>query len=293
MPSLTRGRLPSSVYWRRRLVVITLALLLVVVIAKVLGGGGSSDGGPAAALSDQHGPSSAPSTVESTTAPTTSAGTPSASVTYGPPAPPTAADSASGNASAGSSTSPTSDLPDPVGDCAASDVAVRPGVDGTAYAYDSVTLALQLHTLSATACTWHVSPDALQVRITRGGGLVWSTIDCRGAVPSKDVVVRRDSVTVLPIEWQGHRVVADACSTHAPWSKPGTFTLTASALGGEPAHTTFDLLAPGETPTASQDSSPSSTTSTTSSATGSATGSPSGRTTDATGKRTHKPAAGD
>lgn len=286
MPSLTRGPLPSSVYWRRRLVIITIALLLVVGIAKLLGGGGGGGSrSDAAKLSDQGSstlstsptPSAAPTSPPVTTRPYVPP-----TVTYGPSAPPVAASppTAAGSTKAPSGT-PTSALPEPVGDCSASDVAVTPSVS-TAYAYESVTVALQLHTLTATACTWHVSPDALQVEISRKGGQVWSTVECPAAIPSTDVVVRRDSLTTLPVVWQGHRVVADSCSAHAPWSTPGTLTVVASSLGGEPAQTTFPLLAPGEpssassSPTTSPTASP--TTSPKTSPKTSQTRSPSGQT---------------
>jgi len=259
MPSLTRGPLPSSVYWRRRLIVITVALLLVVVIAKMLGGGDGSSGGSAAALTDQGSPSAGVSSTEESGSalPTAPVGTPTES--YGPPAPPAAptGSDSTGSGSSSADAAASSALPDPVGDCSASDVAVTPAVDGTPYAYDRVTLAIQLHTLTSPACTWHVSPDTLQIRITRGGGDVWTTIDCRGAIGSKDVVVRRDSVTVLPVVWLGHKVVADACSAHAPWAVPGHYQIVASSLGGEPAESEFTLLAPGATPPATSTSSPS------------------------------------
>jgi len=84
------------------------------------------------------------------------------------------------------------------------------------------------------------------VRISqKGGDLVWSTVDCRKAVPTKEIVVRRDVVTTLPLTWTGRRVVAGECTGHGPWVKPNFFVIVASALGGEPSSATFGLYKPG------------------------------------------------
>ena len=135
--------------------------------------------------------------------------------------------------------------PEPTGECSPSDIVVEPAVsDG--YSYDNVTIPLQLRTVKASACTWKLSADALQVRISQNSGdLVWSTVDCPKAVPTKEIVVRRDVVTTLPLTWTGRRVVAGECTGHGPWVKPNFFVIVAAALGGEPASATFGLYKPG------------------------------------------------
>jgi hypothetical protein len=135
--------------------------------------------------------------------------------------------------------------PEPTGECSPSDIVVEPAVTD-AYSYDNVTIPLQLRTVKASACTWKLSADALQVRISqKGGDLVWSTVDCPKAVPTKEIVVRRDVVTTLPLTWTGRRVVAGECTGHGPWVKPNFFVIVASALGGEPSSATFGLFKPG------------------------------------------------
>jgi hypothetical protein len=135
--------------------------------------------------------------------------------------------------------------PEPTGECSPADIVVEPAVsDG--YSYDNVTIPLQLRTVKAAACTWKLSSDALQVRISqKGGDLVWSTVDCPKAVPIREIVVRRDVVTTLPLTWTGRRVVAGECTGHGPWVKPNFFVIVASALGGEPSSATFGLYKPG------------------------------------------------
>ncbi|TQL66606.1 hypothetical protein FB381_0469 [Nocardioides albertanoniae] len=137
--------------------------------------------------------------------------------------------------------------PEPTGECSPSDVILKPAVTN-GYAEDNVTIPLEVRTAKAAACIWKVSDDALQVRISqKGGDLVWSTVACPKAVPTKDIVLRRDTVTTLPLTWSGRRIVADECTGHGPWVKPNFFVIVASALGGEPSSATFGLYKPGST----------------------------------------------
>lgn len=135
--------------------------------------------------------------------------------------------------------------PEPTGECSPSDIVVEPAV-ANGYAEDNVTIPLKLRTVKASACMWKLSSDALQVRISqKSGDLVWSTVVCPKAVPRKEIVVRRDTPTTLPLTWSGRRVVAGECTGHGPWVKPNFFVIVASALGGEPSTATFGLYKPG------------------------------------------------
>lgn len=220
----TGGRLPASVYWRRRLAVLSIVLLLIVGISRFFFSGSDGADDTATPVADE----------------------PTATVTVTPT--PTAKPSQeAGNA--GGDNKPkkpkSSAPPEPTGECSPSDIIVEPAVtDG--YSYDNVTIPLQLRTVKASACTWKLSADALQVRISqKGGDLVWSTVDCPKAVPTKEIVVRRDVVTTLPLTWTGRRVVAGECTGHGPWVKPNFFVIVAAALGGEPSSATFGLYKPG------------------------------------------------
>jgi hypothetical protein len=216
--------LPASVYWRRRLAVLGIVLLLIVGISRFFLS--SSDG------------------ADDTATPVADEPTATVTVTPTPSAEPS---KEAGNA--GGNNKPkkpkSSAPPEPTGECSPSDIIVEPAVsDG--YSYDNVTIPLQLRTVKAPACTWKLSADALQVRISqKGGDLVWSTVDCAKAVPTKEIVVRRDVVTTLPLTWTGRRVVAGECTDHGPWVKPNFFVIVASALGGEPSSATFGLYKPG------------------------------------------------
>lgn len=220
----TGGRLPASVYWRRRLAVLSIVLLLIVGISRFFFSGSDGADDTATPVADE----------------------PTATVTV-TPTPSAKPSKEAGNA--GGNNKPkkpkSSAPPEPTGECSPSDIVVEPAVtDG--YSYDNVTIPLQLRTVKASACTWKLSADALQVRISqKGGDLVWSTVDCAKAVPTREIVLRRDVVTTLPLTWTGRRVVAGECTGHGPWVKPNFFVIVASALGGEPSSATFGLYKPG------------------------------------------------
>jgi hypothetical protein len=219
-PPLTRGPLPASVYWRRRLVLLGLVTVLVVALARLLGG--SSDG------------SSADDAV------TPAAGQPT---TTGPSESPTATRRTSPRATP---TQPTTSaapvLAEPEGRCADADVKVTPSaVD--AIAGRDVVLLLDLRTVVAEACTWRVSPSSLTLRIRSGKDAIWSSAQCPRVVPVKDLVVRRDVGTTVPVVWNSRRS-DEECTRLTKWALPGFYFVAGAALGGEPAEVQFQLAKP-------------------------------------------------
>jgi hypothetical protein len=234
MTSLTRGSLPAGVYWRRRLAVLGIALLLVIGVSRLLGGGNGSDGDRAANVSAATATSAAPaptSTGGGTATAGATASTPAVTPTPTTPTPtptPTPA--------------PAPVLPDPTGRCSDDDIVVVPSVTD-AQATRTVIVHLTLRTLVTTACTWRTSPRALQLKITSGSDRIWSTIDCPRAVPTRDVVVRRDTDTVVDVAWSSRRS-DEACSSHTKWAMPGFYHVTVAALGGEPQDAQFRLVKP-------------------------------------------------
>lgn len=260
MPAMTRGPLPSSVYWRRRLIAITVVLVIVAVALKVFGHGGGTapKAAPTANLTHPQSSPASPSVTPDPTPDPTVGSTPTAAPTpSGTPTP----------------TAP----PIPSGPCAASDVTVVPSVTGAA-AGTPVPVVLTLQTAKTPACTWQVSHKTVQVKITSASGAaVWSTVQCPKAVPTSDVVVYRDTPTTVEVDWSARRA-DDDCSTHTAWSKPGDYQVTAVALGGEPSQAAFALGQPGSVAPATP-ASP--TTSTTGPATGASApaGTPAGAAT--------------
>lgn len=224
----TRGPLPADIYWRRRFFVLALAFSLVFVIARWLSGGSDAESTATPAAEQAGAQVSATQTV------TVGEGT-TDGATEDPADP-------AGKASA--EASPTLAAPD--GTCDAADVVVTPSVAKGAVAGQDVTLALSLQTLESEACTWRVARNTLTVRISQGGTEVWTTRQCPKVVPSESVVVRRAVATVVELTWPETRESNEGCTKRAGWALPGTFTIAAAALGGEPSEAEFTLVGPSK-----------------------------------------------
>lgn len=220
-----RRRLPARVYWVRRGLVLSVALGLVFGIAHLLGGTGSEPAGEAAQVVGA-----------------AAGGTPSKAQ------PLSTADAQPGKQSgkqSGPRVGPKAKKtrtppPEPSGPCEPSDLVATPKVRGTAYAAHRVTFRIKLTTLESPACTWRVSPSTLAVKLVSGSDRIWSSQDCPGAVPTTDVVVRKDYPAKVDVHWGGRRSDS-SCSRIPDWALPGWYHIEAAAFGAEPTDVQFEL----------------------------------------------------
>ena len=225
-PQLTRGPLPAAIYWRRRLValgaVVALVALVVVPIRLVTGGGADEQAQVALTGTDQ-----------SATAAAATSASPTAESTA----------QTTKDQKKQKKQKPTQPaLPEPQGSCAPEDVVVRPKVTD-AVAGRAVTVTLRLRTRLAEACTWELSRSSFTWKLTSGSDEIWTSRECPRAVPSRELVVRRDTVARTELTWGGRRSDAD-CSRLTDWALPGWYHVTVSALAGEPRSSQFELRAP-------------------------------------------------
>ncbi len=230
MSSMTRGSLPAGVYWRRRLVALVLVGAVVFVLVRLLGGAGGDgprgDASPAVARQAAAEPS------------------PTAAPADGP-----AAESASpqeeksaGNGGSRAPETPTpTPLAEPSGECSDADLVVTPVVPEAVLGQE-IPIVLQLRSTLTPACTWPVSADHVTVKITADGDDVWSSLDCPGVIPVREVVVRSEVTTTVGLVWRGKHS-DETCSRLTEWVTPGTYQIYAAALGGEPTEAEFELSA--------------------------------------------------
>ncbi|TIC89231.1 hypothetical protein E8D34_01705 [Nocardioides sp. GY 10113] len=237
--SLTRGPLPPEVYWRRRFFVVALAGTLVFLIGSILSG--SSDGRSTEPVAQQAGSVEASRTV--TVPAATAQGKKVGKAKKARKAKQRGAQAPAGPTFGPSA--PTTELAAPSGRCADDDVAVAAQVEHGVAGQD-VTVGLRLQTRSAEACTWRLSRVSVSLKILDAGEEIWTSRQCPGALPARSVVVRRIIATVVPMTWNA-RESDDGCTDRAGWVLPGDYTLVASAIGGEPSTSTFDLVAPSAT----------------------------------------------
>jgi hypothetical protein len=121
-------------------------------------------------------------------------------------------------------------------------VLATPEILGEAHAGSPVRIRVTLTTVRSEACTWSVSPRTLAVRLTSGDDRIWSSQDCKSAIPeASDVTVRREKpTTAVEVTWIGRRSDAE-CSTEPGWAQPGYYYVEATTLGGEPSDLQFEL----------------------------------------------------
>jgi hypothetical protein len=222
-----RGHLPARVYWFRRGLVLGTAVLLVVGFAHLLGGGGGAPSPQATLAGD-------PTTPKASQPPRTA----------GPYAVPTGTSASTGPSAARSSTpaAVAPPLAQPDGPCQPDEVSVAPSVP-TANAGGRVAIQVKL-SVARPACTLAVSAKTLAVKVTSGSDRVWSSQDCKAAVPTRSVVVRSAAPATVPVTWSGRRSSEGSCDSSQGWARPGYYHVLAAVIGSEPADVQFKLSVP-------------------------------------------------
>lgn len=230
MSSTARGPLPAHVYRRRRFAVLTIAVLLVLGFGRVLSW--SSDG-------SEGGEDQATQAAAGTT-PTATPGEKKSKKK-------TNKNKNNKNKDRDKDKTPTptptpTPLAAPSGPCPDSEVLVTPSLPDPVGGRD-VTILLNFQMQTTEACTWRVSPETMEVKITSGVDVVWWSGECPAAIPTQDVVIRQAVPTPVTMLWSSKRS-DEYCTNRTAWALPGAYTAAASALEGEPTHVDFELTAP-------------------------------------------------
>lgn len=209
------------------MVLLAFAMLLVVGIARLLGSGSDASEPEARQAAARTSPGAA------------------GSASVHPPAATVTVTAGGGSGHPGkhrSSRAPV--LAEPDGPCQASDIEVSPEVkDAVAGPQQGTRVKLELQTIRAEACTWHVSARTLSVKITSGHDDIWSSQQCPRQVPDQKVVVRREVPTSVELTWNNRRSDS-GCPRLTDWALPGWYHLVVAAMGGEPSDSMFELQAP-------------------------------------------------
>ena len=228
MTAMTRGRLPARVYWTRRvlaLVVVTgIVVGLVQLVSLAFGGGTPSE-------PDRATPAAAEVSGSPTDDPTSEETEESGQDRQRDP---------KGKKDKKGDRGPV--LAEPEGPCVDRDIAVTPTA-GKTVGGGPVTFTLELRTVQSPACTWEVSPQSLQVKITSGDDGIWYSRQCRRSIPTQDLVLRNNVSTQVDVTWSSRRS-DDGCTYRTDWAMPGWYHIEAAALAGEPSDLQFRLTAP-------------------------------------------------
>jgi hypothetical protein len=229
-----RGPLPRRVYWFRRLLVLAVAFGLVFGIARLLGATGGD----------------APEKVAQVAAPQpTDSGEAS-------PTPTADVEKSRSKAEPKKDRKKRKQLAQPNGPCLDSDVVVTPLIR-TQPAGQRVKVVLQVGTLESAACYWEVSPESVFVNIASDDlGMLWTTQHCLDAVPTADVVARKEKPARVAFLWDG-RESDEECSGTAPWVTSGSYLAEAAARGSTEVQEVVFVLGPAATPTITKTPTPS------------------------------------
>ncbi len=223
MSALTRPRGPLSArtYWTRRILVLGTALALVVGLGMTLTrfSDGSGGGGAVTPVSAGEATGGAASATSDATRPAKDKKKDKKKNKKKKPA-----------------------LPQPSGPCLDADVDVTPVVKDAVAGRD-VTLRFRIGTKLSPACTWQASRETLTLKITSGKDLIWTSQQCPRAVPTKDLVLRREKASWLTATWSARRS-DETCSRLTEWALPGWYHVAVAPLGGEPEDVQFKLSRP-------------------------------------------------
>lgn len=124
--------------------------------------------------------------------------------------------------------------------CDPSTVNVVPEVAEPVRVREAVPVTLQLTTSSPRACTLELDASSLLVAVTTEDRQIWSSTRCTGAVPTRALVVRPHWSTLIDVMWSG-RLGRGGCDSTEPAPPPGTYTVRAALVKGEPGASDFQL----------------------------------------------------
>ena len=129
-------------------------------------------------------------------------------------------------------------LPEPTGPCDPADLQITISV-ADAPAGQANRATLKFRPESTLACTLGVTPDVLEIRITSGTDVVWSSAECPAQVAAQQIVARDKPAGRYQFTWDGDR--SSPSCTHGDAALPGGYWVEVALIGGEPTSAYFDV----------------------------------------------------
>ena len=215
-----RGPLPTRVYWVRRLVLLVLVVLAGWLMIRWIDGGDSG-----AAPPEDEAPAAA-----------TESDDPARAQTGG-------RDPKSRDKNRTERVNTVAETFErPREDCDLSEVLVVPSVAEPAYAEEPVRMSLRISSASSSACSLDLDADHLLVVISDGDDTVWDSTHCEDDIPVRELALQPQWSTLVDLTWSGLHS-GRQCATDANPAEPGTYTVEAAMLEGEPSEAEFELVA--------------------------------------------------
>ena len=223
-----RGPLPTRVYWVRRLALLAIAILVGVLIVRWIDGGDSGaippeDEAPAAATESD-----------------------------GQAEPDKQDEKADDKSRSARIRTVAESFERPHEACDLTQVLVVPSVADSAYAEEPVRLTLRISSASSTPCSLDLDADHLLVSITDRDDTVWESTRCVDEIPVRELALQPNWSALIDVTWSG-LYSGRRCSPGSTPAEPGTYSVQAAVLEGEPSEAEFELVERPEPPAEESD----------------------------------------
>jgi hypothetical protein len=218
-----RGPLPARVYWTRRLALLTLVLLVGWLLLRWVDGGDSG-----AAQSGDETPAAATKTEDTEE--------------------PVVQERKGGDRERTARIRTVAEsFERPKENCDLTEVRVEPSVADPVYSGEPVQVTLRISSSSSKACSLPIDADHLLVAITSGRDTVWDSTKCEDAISARDLALQPRWSSLVDLTWSG-RHSGRNCAPDASVAEPGTYTVEAAVLEGEPSEADFEVVDRPEPP---------------------------------------------
>lgn len=213
------GPLPGRVYWTRRVLILVVFVVVLSLawwlLGRVFGGGGGS----AQAANGGTGTSASSSGTSGGSQGTSGSGTPG----------PHAGKGHHHHAKHSGKHDGHSQI-EPTGDCRPADVSMAISVHD-AKAGKPVPVTLSFASTAAPVCRLAITPSALDLRITSGSNVIWSSDSCPDELLAQQLDVARHPAVAYHFTWNGHRST-ESCTSPGKVDVPGKYDVEAALIGG-------------------------------------------------------------
>lgn len=211
--------MPPRVYWVRRLVLLAIVFLLVWLVVRWIDGGDSG-----AAPSGGEDPAAATASDDGETVGSDSSGRKSED-----------------KERTARIRTVAESFEQPRENCDLTQVLVTPTVADPVYAGEPAVVTLRISTSSSTACSLSIDADHLLLSISSGNDTVWDSTRCEDAIPTRDLALQPHWSALVDVTWSG-LYSGRRCPSDGTAAEPGTYSIEAAVLEGEPTEADFELV---------------------------------------------------
>lgn len=125
--------------------------------------------------------------------------------------------------------------------CDLTKVRTVPSVADPVYAGEPIPVTLRISAAASQACSLGIDSEHLLVSISSGRDLVWDSTKCEDAVAAREIALQPRWSALVDVVWSG-RHSGRNCAPDASVAEPGTYTIEAAVLEGEPSEIDVEVV---------------------------------------------------